>query len=307
MKYILRTVNLTKILENKEVVSNVNMNVKQGEIYGLLGPNGAGKSTIMKLLTNLVKPTTGQIEVFNEIITNNSYKYLSKIGVIIENPIFYNNLTCFETLKLHCDYIGYYDRKDIDEALKLVNLQGYENVTVQKLSLGMKQRLAIARTIITKPPLLILDEPINGLDPSGIKEFRDLFKILSCDYGMTILISSHILSEIEHIADTIGIINHGKLIEEVSMESIRNNNFSYIEVSVNSPSDAGIILSEKMNISNFKILDNNIIRIYDNTNSPSKVSEVFIENNISINSIIQKESSLEDYFFNILKRGDDNV
>lgn len=307
MEYILRTVNLTKVFQNKEIVSNVNMNIKKGEIYGFLGPNGAGKTTVMKMLVNLLKPTMGHIEIFNETLNPHSYKYLSKIGVIIENPIFYNKLTCREILELHCDYIGYHNKSDISEILKLVNLQGCENVAAHKLSLGMKQRLGIARAIITKPPLLILDEPINGLDPAGIKEFRDLFKMLSSEYGITILISSHILSEIEHIADTIGIIDHGKLIQEVSMESIRNNNFCYVEVSVNSTSNASVVLSEKMNISNFKILDNNIIRIYDDNISTSKISEVFIQNNISINSIVKKEDSLEDYFFNIIKRGADNV
>lgn len=307
MEYILRTKNLTKVFQNKEVVSKVNMNIKKGEIYGFLGPNGAGKTTVMKMLVNLLKPTMGEIEIFNETINTNSYKYLSKIGVIIETPIFYNKLTCREILELHCDYIGYHNKSDISEVLKLVNLQGCEDVAAQKLSLGMRQRLAIARAIITRPPLLILDEPINGLDPSGIKEFRDLFKTLSSDYGITILISSHILSEIEHIADTIGIIDKGRLIQEVSMDSIRNNNFCYIELSVDSASNASVVLTDKLNISNLKVLDDNIIRVYDSNILPSKISEVLIQNNILVDSIIKKEDSLEDYFFNIIKRGADNV
>jgi len=206
MKYILRTNNLTKVLNNKEVVCNVNMNIKKGEIYGFLGPNGAGKTTIMKLMTNLIKPTSGEIEIFDEKLTDNSYEVLKRVGTIIEYPIFYEKLTARENLELHCEYMGYHDMKAIDRALDIVNLKNIDNKKVKEFSLGMKQRLGIARAITTKPEILILDEPINGLDPIGIKELRGIFKMLSKEYGITILISSHILSEIEEIADTIGVI-----------------------------------------------------------------------------------------------------
>ena len=202
MSYILRTYNLTKAFDTKEVVSNVNMSIKKGEIYVFLGPNGAGKTTVMKIITNLIKPTAGDIEIFGEKLTNTSYEILKRIGTIIEYPVFYEKLTGRENLELHCEYMGFHNKKVIDETLKLVNLGRIEGKKVKNFSLGMKQRLGIARAIITKPELLILDEPFNGLDPIGIKEQRELFKMLCEEYGITILISSHILSEIEQIADT---------------------------------------------------------------------------------------------------------
>ncbi|MCM1991721.1 ABC transporter ATP-binding protein [Oceanirhabdus seepicola] len=303
MEYILKTYNLTKVFDGKEVVSNVNMNIKKGEIYGFLGPNGAGKTTVMKLITNLLKPTVGEIEIFDERLTNTSYEALKRMGTIIETPVFYEKLTGRENLEMHCDYMGYHNKKTIDEVLKMVNLRGVDQKPVKAFSLGMKQRLGIARAIITKPELLILDEPINGLDPMGIKELRDLFKMLSTEYGITILISSHILSEIEQIADTIGVINDGKLVKEVSMENIRKSNFEFIEMAVEDTSRATYILNNKLNISNFKVMNDNLIRIYNSNITPNKISETLILNGVSIESITKKESSLEEYFLKLTKEG----
>ncbi len=307
MEYILKTHNLTKVFDGKEVVSNVNMNIKKGEIYGFLGPNGAGKTTVMKLITNLLKPTAGEIEVFNERLTNTSYEALKRMGTIIETPVFYERLTGIETLEMHCDYMGYHNKKSIDEVLKMVNLRGVDQKPVKDFSLGMKQRLAIARAIITKPELLILDEPINGLDPMGIKELRDLFKMLSTEYGITILISSHILSEIEQIADTIGVISDGKLVKEVSMESIRKSNFEFIEMVVEDTSKASFILNNKLNINNLKVMNDNLIRIYASNITSNKISETLILNGVSIESITKKEGSLEEYFIKLTNGGMINV
>jgi len=177
MKYILKTTNLTKTFKDKNVVSNVNMNIKKGEIYGFLGPNGAGKTTIMKLITNLVKPTEGEIEIFGEKLTNTSYEVLKRMGTIIEYPVFYDKVTGRDNLELHCEYMGYHNKEAIDKALDLVDLKDIENKAVKDYSLGMKQRLGIARAILTKPELLILDEPINGLDPIGIKDMRNLLRM----------------------------------------------------------------------------------------------------------------------------------
>jgi ABC-2 type transport system ATP-binding protein len=199
MTYILKTNQLTKTFKGKEVVSGVNMHVKKGEIYGFLGPNGAGKTTIMKMITNLIKPTSGEIEIFGEKLTETSFEVLKRMGTIIEYPIFYENLTAKENLYFHCEYMRYYDKKSIDHAIELVKLHNIENKKVKEFSLGMKQRLGIARAISTKPELLVLDEPINGLDPIGIKELRDLFKLLCREYGITLLVSSHILAEMEQI------------------------------------------------------------------------------------------------------------
>ncbi|WP_238883720.1 ABC transporter ATP-binding protein [Clostridium sp. YIM B02551] len=304
MSYILRTTNLTKSFKDKNVVTNVNMNIKKGEIYGFLGPNGAGKTTIMKMITNLVKPTSGEIEVFGDKLMNNSFEILKKIGTIIEYPVFYDKLTGRENLELHCEYMGYYDKGAIDKALDLVGLKDIDSKMVKEYSLGMKQRLGIARAIINKPELLILDEPINGLDPIGIKEIRNLFKMLNKEYGMTILVSSHILSEIEQIADTIGVINHGRLIEEISMESIRDENTEYVEIITKDCTKAAYILESELNISNIKVVNNSLIRVYDLKVSQNSISKALILNGVEIDAINKKNISLEDHFLKLLNGGD---
>jgi len=308
MNYILRTTNLLKKYKDKEVITDVNMSIKKGEIYGFLGPNGAGKTTIMKMMLNLIKPNSGEIEIFGEKLNNHkSYETLKRIGSIIEYPVFYDKLTGRENLELHCEYMGYYDKNAIDEAIRIVNLTKIDNKAVKDFSLGMKQRLGIARAIITKPELLILDEPINGLDPIGIKEIRDILKMLNKEYDITILISSHILGEVEQIADTIGIINNGKLIEEVSMESIRENNTEYIEIITKDCIRATYILENDLHISNFKVIDNTLIRIYDLELSQKDISKTLILNEVEIEAINRKNNTLEDHFLNILNGGKSNV
>lgn len=303
MTYIVKTNQLTKVFEGKEVVSAVTMHVKKGEIYGFLGPNGAGKTTVMKMLTNLTKPTSGDIEIFGEKLNDLSYEVLKRMGTIIEYPIFYENLTAKETLELHCEYMGYYDKKEIAHVLDLVKLTNTENKRVKDFSLGMKQRLGIARAIITKPELLILDEPINGLDPVGIKELRELFKMLCKEYGITIMISSHILGEIEQLADTVGVIKDGRLVKEVSMDAVNRSQSNYIELIVNDGKKAAFILESKLTITNFKLVDDNCIRIYELTASQKVLSKTLIEHDIEIEGISKKTSSLEDYFLKLINGG----
>ncbi|PEE41629.1 ABC transporter ATP-binding protein [Bacillus pseudomycoides] len=300
MSYVLKTNQLTKVFEGKEVISGVNMHVKKGEIYGFLGPNGAGKTTIMKMITNLIKPTSGDIEIFGEKLTDTSYDVLKRMGTIIEYPIFYDKLTAKENLYLHCEYMGYYDKKGIEHALDLVNLHNVENKKVKDFSLGMKQRLGIARAILTKPELLILDEPINGLDPIGIRELRDLFKMLCKEFGITLLVSSHILGEMEQMADTIGVIQNGKLIKEVSMKSINGKQTEYIEIQVQDVKRAAYVLENKLRITNYKIMSESMIRVYEVTATQQEISKTLIMNDVEIESINKKHSSLEEYFLNLV-------
>lgn len=303
MNDLIQTNQLTKVYKGKEVVSQVSMKVKKGEIYGFLGPNGAGKTTVMKMLTNLVKPTSGEIEIFGEKLTNTSYELLKRMGSIIEYPVFYDRLTARENLELHCEYMGYYNQSAIDSAINLVNLRNIENKSVKEFSLGMKQRLGIARAIITKPELLILDEPINGLDPVGIKELRDLFQLLSREYGMTLLISSHILGEMEQIADTIGVIRDGKLIKEVSMDLIREQNTEYVEMTVNDVQKAVYVLEEILHVSNFKLMGGSKLRIYEQRLSQGEISKSFILNDVLVEEMNKKNHSLEDYFLTLINGG----
>ena len=218
--YVIETNNLSKIYSKNRVVDSVNMHVEKGKIYGLLGKNGAGKTTTMCMLLNLTYPTSGDIYLFGKNTKSSSNDIYSKIGSIIETPGFYENLTAYENLKIIAKIRGDYDSFHINAVLKMVNLENAKSKKYKDFSLGMKQRLGIAAAIMHSPELLILDEPINGLDPFGIKEIRTLLKRLSHEFGITILISSHILSEIENIADVIGFMDNGVLIEEISKENL---------------------------------------------------------------------------------------
>lgn len=301
MSYILRTHGLVKCFNNNEVINHVNINIKQGEIYGFLGPNGAGKTTVMKMIMGLVEPTSGSIEMFGKTVQINDLERLKRIGAIIENPIFYDKLSARENLELHCEYMGYYNKKEIDEVLKLVNLQGINNKAVGYFSLGMRQRLALARAILTKPEILILDEPINGLDPEGIAQTRSLLKMLCKEYGMTIMISSHILAEIEQIADTIGVLSGGKLIKEVTLDQIHQREEDYIEVVVDDIKQGMSLIEINLGIKDIKMIDTNVFRVYSSEVTINDISKLLITNGIMIESISQKKASLEEYFLKLVK------
>lgn len=299
MPYILQTIGLSKKIGSKTLVADVSLHIPKGEIYGFLGPNGAGKTTVMKMIMNLWKPTSGTIEVFGEILTPKSYKFLQRIGSIVEFPTFYDHMTGRENLQLHCEYMGYYNVNSVENALEMLDLTHAADQTVKSYSLGMKERLGIARAIMCKPELLILDEPTNGLDPAGMKQIRDLLKTLCTDYGITIMISSHILSEVESIADTVGIIHHGKMMKEIRMQDIEEMNFNYMELSVTNDRQAAYILSEKLGLHNFKILDCGKIRIYDHSVSVQQVTRTLALNDVEVVSIGKKSETLEDYFLKL--------
>ena len=304
MSYILQTNHLTKIIDGKELVKNVNIHVKKGEIYGFLGPNGAGKTTVLKMVTNLWKPTEGSIELFGRQLTPKSYEVLRRMGSIIEFPVFYDHLSGRENLRLHCEYMGYYHAGSVEKALELLELLGAADQPVRTYSLGMKQRLGIARAILAGPELLVLDEPTNGLDPAGMKHLRDLFRMLCAEYGVTMIISSHILSEVESIADTIGIINQGEMRKEISMKEISEMNTAYIQIGVANTKAAAYVLSDKLELKQFKIVDDRTIRVYDNGVSTNDISEALAQNRVEIDGIGKKAESLEDYFLRLTKGED---
>lgn len=297
MDNMIQTHQLTKRYTGKSVINQVSMTIKEGEIYGFLGPNGAGKTTLMKMLLNLVKPTSGEIFIQNQPIMTNSYKYLKDIGSLIEYPIFYEELTAQENLQMHCAYMGYKDQKHIKKVLDIVGLQQIEGKKVKEFSLGMRQRLAIGRAIVAKPQILILDEPINGLDPIGIKEVRELLIMLKKQYGMTILISSHIVSEIESIADTIGVLNQGELIEEISIHSLRDKQQSMIEMVVSDTKKAKQLLEEKFN-AKVRITNARNLNIQQVQEKPSTLTKYLIMHGVDVDRIETVHQSLEEYFVN---------
>ncbi len=305
MSILVQTNDLTKTIGGKELVCDVNLHLKKGEIYGFLGPNGAGKTTVMKMITNLWKPTKGTIELFGETLEKDSYEVLKRMRSIIEFPVFYEHMSGRENLQLHCEYLGYYEKGCVENALEMLSLSDAADKPVKKYSLGMKQRLGIAREVLSRPELLILDEPTNGLDPSGMKQIRDLFKMLCKEYGITMMISTHILSEIEGIADTVGVINRGRLKEEISMKEIRERNLSYIELSVKNTKKAAYILTEGLGLDNFRIMDERNIRIYEAGAAVGEITKALAVQGAEIDFIGKKTETLEDYFLKITREEDE--
>ncbi len=296
MPFILQTNRLSKKIGSKMLVTDVDIHIRKGEIYGFLGPNGAGKTTVMKMITNLWKPASGTIELFGERLTPKSYDVLKRMGSIIEFPVFYDHMTGRENLQLHCEYMGYYNTGSVENAMQMLNLTDAADQPVRNYSLGMKERLGIARAVMCKPELLILDEPTNGLDPAGMKQIRDLLKMLSSEYGITIMISSHILSEVESIADTVGIIHHGRMMKEIRMQDIEEMNLNYVEISVTDEKKAAYVLAEMLKLHNFKVFDNGKIRIYDHSVSTQQLTKTLALNDVEVMGIGKKAETLEDYF-----------
>ncbi|WP_027624003.1 ABC transporter ATP-binding protein [Clostridium lundense] len=296
MEYILKTINLTKQYGDVRVVDNVNINIEKGDIYGFIGQNGAGKTTTLRMITNLIKPSSGFVELFGETLTPKSHNLYERIGSIIEFPTFYPNLTAAENLEIHRRMMGINDRKRIEESLDLVDLLDVRNKKAKDLSLGMKQRLGIAQALLHYPELLILDEPTNGLDPIGIKKIRELLINLSQSKKVTILISSHILNEIQHMATKIGIIAKGKLIEEVDYETIRERNRNHLRIVVDNDKKVCTLLEEKLDITDYIVADKNTIKIYDCLDKSDLINKVLVENNIRVKELTFSRENLEDYF-----------
>ncbi|TYP76513.1 ABC transporter ATP-binding protein [Paenibacillus methanolicus] len=307
MNAIIQTHDLTKAVKGKSIVSNVNLNARKGEIYGLLGPNGAGKTTIMKMLTGLIIPTSGEIMLFGKKLDESAKDGLKRIGSIIEYPIFFEHLTAMENLRIHCEYLGFYDERAIHQALDMVQLQGIENKRVKDFSLGMKQRLGIARAAITRPELIVLDEPTNGLDPIGIKDMRDLVRTLNKEYGITFLLSSHILAEIEQMADRIGVVRQGQLVDEVSLADIRQQRTDYLELVTSNVQRSVFLLEHELRATNLKIVQDNKIRIYDAGITAGQISKLLVSQDIEIEEIQKHTGTLEDYFYNQIQGGDKHV
>lgn len=299
MSYILQTSRLTKTIGGKELVRDVELHVKKGEIYGFLGPNGAGKTTVMKMIMNLWKPTMGSITLFGKPLTPQSYEVMRRIGSIIEFPTFYEHMTGYDNLRMHCEYMGFYQHGSVEKALEMLDLLAAAETPVKNYSLGMKERLGIARAILCKPELLILDEPTNGLDPAGMKQIRELLRMLSAEQGTTIVVSSHILSEIESMADTIGIIHRGRMKKEIGLKEIEEMRLAYIELAVENPERAAYVLADQLGLANFKVIDGGVIRIYDDRVTTEEMVKALAANEVAVTSLGQKAETLEDYFLKL--------
>lgn len=296
---VLETVDLAKQYGKQFAVSELNMHVKKGEIYGLLGRNGAGKTTTIRMAMGLLQPTKGEVKLFGEKLTVPTKQIFNRIGALIESPAFYENLTAKDNLKIIADLRGTQSRDCIDRALMLVNLENETHKKVKQFSLGMKQRLGIAMALMHEPEFIILDEPTNGLDPVGIQQIRLLIQKLCAEKGTTILISSHILSEIEQMANTIGIIDHGKMIEELSMDEIRRRNRHYVKMTVSDMNKTVPLLEKELCITDFEIVSEREIKIYQIETDFEKVNRLLNQNEIGVSEISMNKGNLEEYFLRL--------
>jgi len=302
-EYAIKTSNITKIYKKRKVLDNVSINIKSGDIYGFIGKNGAGKTTMIRVLTGLVIPNEGQVELFGSSEEKEDIKE-RRIGALIESPEIYLNMNAKENLELIRIQRGIPGTKCIDEALNLVGLKDVEKKKTKNFSLGMKQRLGIAMALLSDPELLILDEPINGLDPIGIKEIRELLLKLNKERGTTILISSHILSELTQISNRYGFINDGKLIEEVTASEFSNKCRMYLHLKISDSPDVSIIIENELGIKDYEVFPDNIIRIYDEFDG-EKITLALAKHNIGVKEIMKMGESLEDYFTKLVG-GEDN-
>jgi bacitracin transport system ATP-binding protein len=294
--FLIETKQLTKIYGEQTAVNSVNLHVKKGRIYGLLGRNGAGKTTIMKMILGLTPITSGEVDVFGQNIKGKEKRIYPRIGAIIETPGFYPNLTGTENLEIFAKLRGTAAPNAVKTALEIVGLPYKDKKLFSKYSLGMKQRLGIANAILHDPELLILDEPTNGLDPIGIAEVRNFIKDLSEERGKTILISSHILSEIELLADDIGIIDHGVLLEESSMEELQKRNSRYILLQVSDIPKAVTLLERQFAIQDYSVEDDHTLRLYDTSLDMAAVNKALMLQDVSVISSSLCNDTLEDYF-----------
>lgn len=297
-KVVLKTYNITKKYGEQLAVDNVNMTIKKGDIYGFIGQNGAGKTTLIRLITGLIHKSGGEIELLGANEENELNKARTMVGSLIESPSFYTNMTARENLEVSRLVRNIPGKKCIDEVLELVGLKDVEKKKVKNFSLGMRQRLGIANALMGNPKLLILDEPINGLDPMGIVEIRELLKKINKEKDMTILISSHILSELSELATTYGIISNGKLIEEITAKQLSEKCRQYIDLRVDDTARAVILLERELGISDYEVLEDSNIKVFSNLDNVGEVNSLLSRSGIIVESISVKGENLEEYFMN---------
>lgn len=293
MEYIVQTENLSKSFAKEQAVSNINLKIRKGEIYGFLGPNGAGKTTTIRMLLGLMKPSSGTIKIFQKDLKKERINILAKVGSLVENPSYYPHLTAYENLEALRKILGV-PKSRIDEVLEIVRLKDAANKKVKGFSLGMKQRLGIAASLLHNPELLILDEPTNGLDPSGIIEIRNLIKRLPEEYGMTIIISSHLLSEIDQMATQVGIVTKGKMIFQDSIEAMRRFAQPKVVIKV-SDSEKGW---RSLVANGIKAEHKDDLILFDEC-SDEKVAhivQILVQEGISVYRVEEEKRSLEEIF-----------
>ncbi|MGG0763474.1 ABC transporter ATP-binding protein [Bacillus paramycoides] len=298
--YIIETENLTKTYGAVNSVNQLQMQVGKGEIYGFLGPNGAGKTTTIRMLLGLIKPTTGKIKVFNRDLKTNRIDILREVGSLVESPSYYGHLTGHENLEVIRQMLQV-PKKNIDEVLRIVRLEKQKDKLVKQYSLGMKQRLGIAMALLGNPKLLILDEPTNGLDPAGIQEIRELIKQLPKQYDMTVVISSHLLNEMDQIATQVGIINSGQLIFQDKIEVLRKKSQALMKIRVNDVVKAHQILEQHQ--IHLGLEGDCLVTHQQEDHLISHINHLLVKQNISVYRIEEEKHTLEEIFLSLTEKG----
>ncbi|MHC1684017.1 MAG: ATP-binding cassette domain-containing protein [Clostridiaceae bacterium] len=300
---VLKTYNLSKRYGNQLAVNNVNLTIEKGQIYGFIGQNGSGKTTLFRIITGLIHKTSGEFELLGATSNNQLDEARTQLGSLVEMPAFYDNMTARENLEVSRLVRNIAGKNCIDEVLNLVGLKDVEKKKFKNFSLGMKQRLGIANALLGNPRFLILDEPINGLDPVSIVEIRELLKKVNKEKAVTILISSHILSELSELATCYGIINNGKLIEEISAEELKEKCKQYIEIQVDDAKKATVLLERELGLTEYVVLPENKIKVFSHLDSVGKINTLLSTNGIVVDKILSKGENLEEYFLNAVGGG----
>ncbi len=299
-RYIVETKNLVKVFNKVKSVDSVNLKIKEGDIYGFLGPNGAGKSTTIKILLGLIRANSGEVYIFGKSIKENREEILKNIGALVESPSYYGHLTAYENLDILKRMLKL-NTGEIEEKLKLVNLWEERNKKVNEFSLGMKQRLGIAQALMGNPKLLILDEPTNGLDPAGIIEIRNLIRYLAKEKKITIIISSHILNEIELVATEVGVINKGKLLYQGSLEDLKKNSTNEVIIGLEKKEDKDLTMKLLL-ARGYRVEEENLkLKVKGNNLSPSKICREIVMGGYSLNYLAEEKTSLEEIFLGLTK------
>lgn len=300
MTLLLETKNLTKAYGEEKAIHNVSIQIEQGDIFGLVGRNGAGKTTLMRIIAGLSYPTSGTYEIFKEEKSNQEFLQ-GRVSSLIENTGIYPNMTAMDHMHMRSLAVGLHDKKEEARILDLVGLGSTGKKSVKKFSLGMKQRLGIAMALIGSPDLVILDEPINGLDPQGIAEFRETILVLNKEENITFLISSHILEELSKLASKFAFIDAGEIVEVIDQESLALKNRDRIIFRSSKLSQALLIL-DKMDFSDYQVISENEVHIFEGMDATGKIALAMAENEIPIDAIAMHENSLEEYYLNLTGR-----
>jgi ABC-2 type transport system ATP-binding protein len=296
--YVLRTHQLTKRYKQQLAVNKVNVAIKRGSIYGFIGQNGAGKSTLIKLVTGLAFPTEGSVELFGQTQQRELTEARSRIGSIIEGPALYPQMSAADNLEAHRLLKGIPGKDNVERILHLVGLQDTGRKKARNFSLGMKQRLGLGIALLGDPEFLILDEPINGLDPMGVVEIRELLLRLNKEYGITMMISSHILAELHLLATHYGIIHRGELLEQLTSQELSDKCQQYIHIKVDDPSRAATVIEAELNTQEYEVMPSGVIKLFVSLDEPGKVSAALVNHGLVIEQFMPMGEDLESYFMN---------